>query len=119
MTQIEERLLLNRYKRFQLEADLTELVQDWLGLQSDLYHKKISDSFQKGISDILICVRGFFVAAELKADDGTPSRHQIKFIDNIRKAGGIGDVCYTLDDVISLVEQARKRDEAVIVCAKI
>lgn len=118
MTQIEERLLLDRHKRYRREGDLTDNVQEWLSLQSDLYHKKISDSFQKGISDILICVRGFFVAAELKADDGTPSRHQIKFIDNIRRAGGIGDVCYTLDDVINLVEQARKRDEAVTICTK-
>lgn len=107
MTQIEERLLLNRYKRYRLEADLTELVQDWLSLQRDLYHKKVSDSFQKGISDILICVRGIFVACELKADDGTASKHQEKFIANIIRAGGIGGVCYTLDEVIQLVNQAR------------
>jgi len=109
MTQTEKRLLLDRHKRYRLEADLTENVQEWLSLQSDLFHKKISDNFQKGISDILICVRGFFVAAELKADDGTATPHQIKFIENVKRAGGIGGVCYTLDEVILLVEKARNR----------
>lgn len=108
MMKYEMRLLLYRYSRHTLEADLTELVQDWLSIQPDLFHTKISDSFKKGISDILICVRGIFVACELKADDGTASPHQIKFIENVRRAGGIGDVCYTLDEVIKLVEQARE-----------
>lgn len=113
MTQIEERLLLDQYKRFKAEATLTKNVQDWLSLQSDLYHKKISDNFQKGISDILICVRGFFVACELKADGNTATPHQIKFINSVKKAGGIGGVCYTLNEVIQLVEEARRRCEDV------
>ena len=109
MTQTEKRLLLDRYKRYRLEGDLTDNVQEWLSLQSDLFHKKISDNFQKGVSDILICVRGIFVACELKAEGNTASPHQIKFIENVEKAGGIGGVCYTLDEVIQLVEKARKR----------
>jgi hypothetical protein len=119
MNRKEARLLLDQHKRHPLEADLTKLVKDWLELQSDLFHIKLSDGYQKGYSDILICVRGWYVACELKADDGTPSPHQLKFIDKVRRAGGIGEVCYTLYEVIQLVEQARSRGWAVDICRKI
>ena len=95
-------------KRYRLEADLTKNAKKWLDLQDDLTYMKISDRFNKGISDILCCVNGIFVAVELKADDGHASPHQELFIKDIKKHGGIGGVCYTIMDVIALVVEARQ-----------
>jgi hypothetical protein len=94
--------------KYKLEADLTEVVKSWLDTQNDLCYTKISDRFKKGISDILMCVRGIFVATELKAENNTPSPHQKFFIKSVINAGGIGGTCYTLGQVKVLVDEARR-----------
>ena len=91
------------------EATLTKKVKAWLNTQDDIAYYKVSDRYQKGISDFIICVGGIFVAVELKAAGGTASPHQKLFIKEIQKAGGIGGVCYTLHDVKELVRAARLR----------
>lgn len=93
---------------YKLEADLTDAVKNWLDTQNDLYYTKISDRFKKGISDFIICVRGIFVAIELKAGNNTPSPHQKFFIKNVVNAGGIGGTCYTLKQVKVLIDEARR-----------
>lgn len=70
---------------------------------------KISDRFKKGISDFILCVNGIYVAIELKAADKQPSPHQILFINEVRRAGGIAGVCESLHDVKVLVDAARKK----------
>ena len=96
-------------KRFPLEADLTKIVKEWLDVQPDIAFYKASDRYQKGISDIIACVGGIFVAIELKADDGEATPHQNLFIKYIIKTGGIGGVAYTLKEVKELVIKARER----------
>lgn len=96
-------------KRYRLEADLTRDVKKWLTKQEDVCFRKISDRFNKGISDILCCVGGVFVAVELKADDGTASPHQVLFIEDVVKHGGIGGICYTVGQVAELIQAARKK----------
>lgn len=97
-----------KLQRYALEADLTTKVNDYLDLQLDLFYFKVSDSFNKGISDILACVRGIFVAIELKADDGTASIHQVVFIEKTIAAGGVGGICYCVHDVQILIRKARE-----------
>ena len=77
--------------------------------QADIKAEKICDRFKKGIPDFLACVAGRYVAIELKAEKGKESPHQRLFIKQVVRAGGIGGTCYTLDDVIKLVEEARRR----------
>lgn len=96
-------------KRYAQEATLTSKVKAWLEVQPDIAFYKASDRYHKGISDVIICVRGIFVGAELKADDGKPSPHQLLFIKQIQRAGGVAGVCYTLGEVKELVEEARRR----------
>lgn len=96
-------------RRYPLEATLTKKVKEWLDKQTDLFYYKAADRYQKGVSDIIICVRGIFVAAELKADNGEASPHQKLFIRQVINAGGIGGECFTLHEVKKLVEEARKR----------
>ena len=52
---------------------------------------------KKGIPDILSCINGYFVAIEVKAENGRPSelqKHQIKKINSV---GGIGLILYPQD----------------------
>jgi hypothetical protein len=72
----------------------------------------IRDRYTIGYSDLFICVRGILVVAELKDDTGTPSQHQLDFIDNVKACGGIGGVCRSVKEVADLVEQAKERVNA-------
>lgn len=100
---------LSDQKRFKLEADITRKFKEWLELQPDVSFYKASDRFHKGVSDFILCVRGWFVGVELKRDDGKPSSHQEQFIEQVRRSGGIAGVAWTLGEAKALVEEARKR----------
>ena len=56
---------------------------------------KVIRANEKGVSDIIICYKGFYVAIEVKSEgkgveDASPL--QILFIKSILTAGGIGEV---------------------------
>ena len=74
-------------------------VPIWQGLMS-----------KKGVSDILVCYQGKFIAIEVKKSNWKPPGRQAKsykhyyqqktFIDQVRAAGGIGFFATCLEDVI-------------------
>ena len=68
---------------------------------------RVCDRYNKGYSDVFICVHGILVLAELKDDTGTPTPHQEIFLDEMRAAGAIGGICRSVKDVADLVEQAK------------
>lgn len=47
-----------------------------------------------GVPDLLACVNGYFVAIEVKAENGKPSELQLWNVEKIREAGGIAIVLY-------------------------
>lgn len=49
---------------------------------------------RKGVPDILACVNGYFVAIEVKAENGRPSELQKYNVRKIRESGGIAVVLY-------------------------
>lgn len=59
-----------------------------------------------GVPDLLACVNGYFVAIEVKAENGKPSELQLWNVEQIRKAGGIAIVLYPdqFDDFKELVD---------------
>lgn len=75
---------------------------------------------ESGTPDILACVNGYFLAIEVKAQDGHPSELQLVKIADIRKAGGFGYVAYPsgwnrLKDIIDgLLIDTFNREEDVI-----
>ena len=93
------------------EATLLRKVLEWLEPQRRDGVKviRICDRYNKGYSDLFICVRGIFVVAELKDNIGTASPHQEQFINEMLEAGAIGGVCRTVRDVAELVEAAKRR----------
>ena len=96
---------------FSDEADLLKKVIEWLEPQrrDGIKVIRVCDRYNKGYSDLFICVRGIFVVAELKDDTGTASLHQEQFIADIQNAGGIGGVCRTVKQVADLVDEAKRR----------
>ena len=49
---------------------------------------------KSGVPDILACIGGFFVAIEVKAENGKPSELQYYHRDKIRESGGISLILY-------------------------
>lgn len=49
---------------------------------------------KKGIPDLLVCANGYFIAIEVKREDGKPSKLQIKKCKEIRMAGGFSFIVY-------------------------
>ena len=59
------------------------------------YLKTWGGGYQKsGIPDLLLCVNGIFISAELKGDTGTPSDLQLKNTAAVNGSNGIGVVLY-------------------------
>lgn len=104
-----DKKLLSDQKRYKQEATLTRKVKNWLEVQPDIAFYKASDRYNKGVSDLILCVSGIFVGVELKAENNTASPHQKLFISMVIQAGGVGGVCYTLGEVKTLVEEARRK----------
>ncbi len=55
---------------------------------------------ERGVSDLLVCYQGRFLAIEVKRPGGKVSPEQERFLERVRAAGGIGLVAYGIDDVI-------------------
>lgn len=82
----EEKNFENKVKRF-LKREECWCLKYWAG-----------GGFTKsGIPDLLICCNGYFIGAEIKAENGTPSALQIRELMNIQKASGIGILLYPED----------------------
>ena len=73
-----------------------------------------------GTPDILACINGYFVAIEVKAQDGLASALQLEKINQIRKSGGFGYVAYPsgwdkLKDIIDgILEDRFNKDSEVV-----
>lgn len=93
------------------EAKFQKDAMSWLATQErdGIKVLRICDRYNKGYSDLFICVNGIFVVAELKDDKGTPTPHQLLFIKQMVACGAIGGVCRTIKDVADLIEQAKER----------
>ena len=93
------------------ENKLLEKVVEWLEPQhrDGIMFMKIRDRYAKGYSDVFINVRGQWVVAELKDDEGEASVHQKDFIRDMVACGAIGAVCRTVKEVADLVEEAKRR----------
>lgn len=56
-----------------------------------------------GVSDLLCCIQGKFVAIEVKIHPNKPTKLQEKFFEEVRECGGVAIVAYSIDDVKNLI----------------
>lgn len=73
------------------ETRVKKFIEDEGGWQVKFFANRMT---KKGIPDILACINGYFVAIEVKAQNGEPSELQIHHCEEIRKAGGFAFVLY-------------------------
>lgn len=92
--------------RFPREAKLQDYVIKRLKKLPEIKVIKIADRFTKGISDLLLCVRGKFVAIELKVGSNKPTKLQLYFLEEIKNAGGIVGIAYTWGGVKDILRKA-------------
>lgn len=64
---------------------------------------------RSGVPDLLACVNGYFVAIEVKAENGKPSDLQLWNVVQIRNAGGIAIVLYPdqFDEFKRLIDELK------------
>lgn len=67
---------------------------------------KLNQVFKSGDPDLLICLKGLFLAAELKSPTGTVTTLQAKTLKEIGEAGGRHEVIRTEDAFIAFVGKA-------------
>ena len=79
----KEKNFENKIKKFLKDQDCY-FIKYWGGGQFT----------KSGVRDLLICCNGYFVAVEVKAEDGKPSDLQLWNIEQIKKAGGFAMVLY-------------------------
>lgn len=100
---------MDRYMKFVTaptdEATLLKNVKEMLSLMGALIVRE-SAATKRGVSDLLVCYRGRFVAIETKDNTGVPSPHQCKFILKVREAGGVADVVQTVEQAFRLLLDA-------------
>ncbi len=55
---------------------------------------------RKGISDLLVCFDGRFIAIEVKRPGGRATHEQTQFIEEVEQAGGIGFIADNVGEVV-------------------
>lgn len=100
----------NMNEPYESEAEMlhkTKQLLDYAGA----YIIREADGTRRGIADLLVCYNGRFIAIELKDRTGTASVHQVKFLEGIRNAGGLAEVCNKLSEVWCLLYLALQEEQ--------
>ena len=88
-------------KTKQLEQDIQDKIMDYIKSIGGLPVKfnNIGIYAKAGVSDILACVKGRFIAIEVKRPGQKPSALQVNFINAINSIGGLAFWADNLEDV--------------------
>ncbi|HEA64720.1 MAG TPA: VRR-NUC domain-containing protein [Candidatus Aminicenantes bacterium] len=62
----------------------------------------------KGISDLLVCLKGWFIAIELKIGDDDPTKLQEWYLGEVAEAGGVAFICRSLEEVKEILDGCEK-----------
>lgn len=57
------------------------------------------NSAHRGVSDILGVYNGRMIAIEVKSAKGKPSFHQLEFLSDVERCGGVGIIARSIEDV--------------------
>ena len=83
------------------EKDITTEIRKFLKFKGIFHYKAFQGMGSiRGISDIIGCYKGHFLAIEVKNQTNKLSEHQEAFLDNVRRSGGIAFVARSVNDCI-------------------
>ena len=73
------------------ESQFSREVTQYLESKGAIVNNQTGSMFSKvGVSDLLVCYKGFFIALELKVGRYQPDPLQISYLQKVREAGGFG-----------------------------
>lgn len=87
------------------EAQFSREVTQYLESKGAIVNNQTGSMFSKvGVSDLLVCYKGFFIALELKVGNYQPDPLQISYLQKVRNAGGFGVILRdTLQELMVLL----------------
>lgn len=92
------------------EKSLQDKAIKYLKDQRIYYINKFGDGWSaKGAPDLIVCIKGRFVAFELKVGENDLQDDQKIHRIRIRRSGGLHYSPYTLDEFIKIVEELKIR----------
>ncbi len=97
-------------KSYETEAEMLHKTKQLLRYAGACIIREASPT-RRGVADLLVCYNGRFIAIELKDEIGKASAHQVKFLEEVRNAGGLADVCRTLSEVWCLLYSALQEEQ--------
>lgn len=87
------------------ESALVAKIKTYLKSKGAYVEKIWGGGFQSaGIPDLIACYKGRFLGIEVKVGSNGPSEIQLAKIALIKKAGGIGIVVWSLQEVIDVID---------------
>lgn len=97
------------------EAKFSRKVVDYLEAKGAVVNVNTANIYDRvGRSDIEACYRGYFIALELKTGNYAPDPLQIRYLQEVRQAGGYGLLLRdTLDDLEDLLLYLDNMESAV------
>jgi hypothetical protein len=78
-----------------LESKIQQSIVEYLGEIPRCKVTRVSLSTEGGVSDLLVCYRGRFIALEVKRIEKAADPLQIQYINDIIDAGGSGAVVWS------------------------
>lgn len=91
-----------------LEKQVENQIKKWLEQNKHWYFKVHGGPFQKvGVPDIVACIKGKFVAIEVKRPNGgVVSKLQQVQMEQIKACGGVVGVARSLDEFIQILKDS-------------
>lgn len=71
------------------ESKVVAAVRKWAVLHKGVYLVRVVQAGESGVADMLLCIKGRFVAVECKAAGETPRELQLWQGDKVMAAGGV------------------------------
>lgn len=106
-----EKSVINYFKQvgvwntqFDTEAEMLEKANGFLEMLPNTKVVRKEAGVRSGVSDLLVCYKGKFVAIEVKDETGVPTIQQLLFIADVKEAGGTGAVCRTLEEIYNTLQ---------------
>ncbi|AIA65116.1 endonuclease [Enterococcus phage IME-EFm1] len=96
------------------ESQFSKEVTQYLESKGAIVNNQTGSMFSKvGVSDLLVCYKGYFIALELKVGNYQPDPLQISYLQKVRDAGGFGlilrDTLQELMVLLSCIDNSIER----------
>lgn len=91
----------NLFDLKQTEAEITKEIRQYLKLRGVFHYKQWQGlGSLPGVSDIIGCYNGRYLAIEVKRKGQNPTEKQQAFLDTVNAQGGLAFVARSVEDVM-------------------